>query len=208
MSMNLFSKWFAAGITIAISVQSIAADRKAKTPSNKEASPDAVRVAFALADAAGKQRSPAEWKGKKAVVLFFIAAECPVSNFYSPDFARIAREYEQKGVVVYGIHCDAELTAAAAAAHAKEYGLKFSMLLDPKQKLAAAVGASKTPEVFVLSPGAKVLYHGRIDDRFSTDGKRRDEPTKHELEDALRAVLAGKMPAVKEAAAYGCPLPK
>ncbi len=206
--MNLFRKWLATGITITIATQTIAADRMAKTPANKEASPAAVRAAFTLPDAAGKQHLPGEWKGKKAVVLFFIAAECPVSNFYSPDFARIASEYEQKGVAVYGIHCDADLTAAAAAEHAKEYGLKFLVLLDPKQKLAAAVGASKTPEAFVLSPDGKVLYHGRIDDRFSTDGKRRDEPTKHELEDALRAVIAGKTPAVKEAAAYGCPLPK
>ncbi len=180
----------------------------AKTAAKRDASPAAVRAGFALADAAGKKHSPDEWKGKKAVVLFFIATECPVSNFYSPDFARIAAEYKEKGVVTYGVHCDADLTAAAAAAHAKEYGLKFPVLLDPKQKLAAAVGARKTPEAFVLAPDGKVLYHGRIDDRFSTDGKQRDEPSKHELEDAIRAVVAGKTPDVKEAAPYGCPIPR
>lgn len=168
----------------------------------------AVRAAFALPDAAGGKHSSAEWHGKKAVLIFFIAAECPVSNFYSSDFARIAHEYAEKEVVTYGVHCDEDLTAAAAASHAKEYGLKFPLLLDPKQKLAGAVGARTTPEAFVLSSDGSVLYHGRIDDRFATNGKRRDEPTKHELEDALRAVVAGNKPAVAETKPYGCPLPK
>jgi peroxiredoxin len=168
----------------------------------------AIRAAFALTDASGEKHSSAEWRGKKAVLVFFVAAECPVSNFYSPDFARIAREYVEKGVVTYGVHCDEDLTAAAATVHAKEYGLKFPLLMDPKQKLAAAVGAKTTPEAFVLSPDGAVLYHGRIDDRFATNGKRRDEPTKHELEDALRAVVAGKKVEVTETKPYGCPLPK
>jgi peroxiredoxin len=198
----------AAFAALAVATQASAAAEASKTSAKSDTSPGAVRTAFALADAAGKKHSTAEWKGEKAVVLFFIATECPVSNFYSPDFARIAGEYREKAVVTYGVHCDADLTAVNAAAHAKEYGLKFPMLLDPKQKLAAAVGARKTPEAFVLTPDGKVLYHGRIDDRFSTDGKRRDEPSKHELEDAIRAVVAGKTPEVKEAAPYGCPLPK
>ena len=109
-------------------------------------SPEAVRAAFALPDIDGKKHSPAEWHGKKAVLVFFIATECPVSNFYAPDFARLAKEYAEKGIVTYGVHCDADLTATDAAAHAKEYGLKFPVLLDPKQKLAAAVGAKKRPK--------------------------------------------------------------
>ena len=180
----------------------------AKDAEAAEVSPPAVRAAFALPDVAGEKHSSAEWRGKKAVLVFFVAAECPVSNFYSPDFARIAHEYAEKGVVTYGVHCDEDLTAADAAAHAKEYGLKFPLLLDPKQKLAGAVGARTTPEAFVLSPDGSVLYHGRIDDRFAINGKRRDEPSKHELEDALRAVVAGKKPDVAETKPYGCPLPR
>jgi peroxiredoxin len=192
---------------IALRTQAGAAAGSAKDTDVARSS-TAVRAAFSLADSSGEKHSSAEWHGKKAVLIFFIAAECPVSNFYSPDFARIAHEYAEKGVVTYGVHCDEDLTAAAAAAHAKEYGLKFPVLLDPKQKMAAAVGARTTPEAFVLSPDGTVLYHGRIDDRFAINGKRRDEPTKHELEDALRAVVAGTKVAIAETKPYGCPLPK
>jgi peroxiredoxin len=198
---------FVAFVVLAVAAQGSAAGEPANKNNKADTSPAAVREAFARPDVAGKKHSADEWRGKKAVVLFFIAAECPVSNFYSPDFARIARDYAGKDVVVYGVHCDEDLTAARAAAHAKEYGLSFPLLLDPKQKLAAAVGARKTPEAFVLAGDGKVLYHGRIDDRYATDGKRRDEPRRHELEDALKAVVAGKTPEVKETMPYGCPLP-
>ena len=134
-------------LVLAVASQVGAAGEPAIKKGKADKPPDAVRAAFALADAAGKQHSSAEWQGKKAVVLFFIATECPVSNFYSPDFTRIARDYAEKGVVTYGVHCDEDLTAARAAEHAKEYGLTFPLLLDPKQKLAAAVGAENARSV-------------------------------------------------------------
>ena len=109
---------------------------------NIGATPAAVCEAFSLPDAAGAAHSHAEWQGKKAVVLLFLATECPVSNSYSPDFARIAKAYSDRGVLVYGVHCDPDVSAADAAKHADEYGLKFPILLDPRQKLAAAVGAN------------------------------------------------------------------
>ena len=53
-----------------------------------------------------------------------------------------------------------------------------------------------------------MIYHGRIDDRYSLSGKRRDVPTRHDLEAALDAALAGKTPEVPETRAFGCLLPK
>lgn len=168
----------------------------------------AVCAAFALHDTTGGIRSHKEWQGKKAVVLLFIATECPVSNYYSPDFSRIAKTYADQGVLVYAVHCDPAVSAADAGQHAKEFGLKFPVLLDPQQKLATAVGARTTPEAFVLTPDGNVIYHGRIDDRYSLSGKRRDEPTRRDLEAAIQAALAGKTPEVPETKPFGCPLPK
>jgi peroxiredoxin len=199
-------KWiFAAAVTIPVLVCSTAtADELATTSAE---SPAAVRAAFSLSDTAGVTRSHQEWQGKKAVVLLFLATECPVSNFYAPEFSRIAKSYADRGVLIYGIHSDPDVSAADAAQHAREYGLKFPVLLDPQQTLAAAVGAKKTPEAIVLSPEGRVIYRGRIDDRYSVSGKRRDEPTRRELEAAIDAALAGKMPEVRESQVFGCPLP-
>ena len=163
--------------------------------------------AVKLRDVAGKTRSLDENAAKKAVVVFFINTECPVSNHYSPEYTRLAKVYEARDVAFFGVHPDPELTLAQAAAHAKEYGLRFPILLDPDQTLAKAVAARVTPEAFVLSPTGKILYRGRIDDRYSETGKRRDAPTRRDLVEALEAVLAGKTPIVAETKAFGCPLP-
>ena len=72
---------------------------------------------------------------------------------------------------------------------------------------ATRFGISVTPEAVVLSPEGKVLYRGRIDDRYSLDSKRREEASTHDLADAIEAAIEGKEPAVRETTAFGCPLP-
>ena len=97
--------------------------------------------AISLADPLGNMHSPTEWQVHRAVVLFFLGTECPVSNGYSPDMAALAAKYAKRGVACYGIYCEAEVTPGEVTAHAKGYGLTFPVLLDPEQALASAVGA-------------------------------------------------------------------
>ena len=82
------------------------------------------------------------------------------------------------------------------------------MLLDPKQKLAKAVGATVSPEAVVVSPKGKRLYRGRIDDRVAALGRKRPQPTTRELRDALEAIEQAKPVRVKETKAIGCYLPE
>jgi hypothetical protein len=64
-----------------------------------------------------------------------------------------------------------------------------------------------TPEVAVFSSQGKMIYHGRIDDRFVEFGRMRPAPTTHELEDAIAAVMAGKAVPNPSAPAVGCAIP-
>jgi peroxiredoxin len=163
---------------------------------------------FSLADCAGKPCTLKDLNSHKIAVLFFMGTECPVSNFYAPVLERLAKAYAGKGVGVYGVHPDPDLTAAEAARHAADYRLTFRVLLDPKQSLARQAGVETVPQVVVVARSGKMMYRGRIDDRFSLDGKRRDEPRVKDLELALDAVLDGKDPPTKQTKAYGCPLPE
>jgi peroxiredoxin len=163
---------------------------------------------FALKDAHGGQHTADEWARCKAVVLFFIGTDCPVSNGYAPEMTRLAKKYADQGVIVWGVHPDPDVTPEGAAKHAGEYSLQFPIILDPQQRLARQVGVRITPEAAVLSPTGAVLYCGRIDDRYSTGGKRRVDATTKDLEDALKCVLAGGTVAVPRTRGYGCPLPE
>ncbi len=162
---------------------------------------------FSLLDAEGKKHTSADWKGKKAVVLFVLGTECPVSNFYAPEYARLSKTFAEKGIVFYGIHPDPEVTAVLAAKHAADYHLPFPVLLDPTQVVTQQTGAERLSSAVVLSPDGTVLYRGRIDDRYSAAGVRREVPTTRDLQDALIAVTEGKPIAVAQTKVFGCPLP-
>lgn len=162
---------------------------------------------FALRDVKGRQHTAAAWKEKKAVVLIFLGTECPVSNGYSPEYRRLAETYTRKDVLFFGIHPDSDVSAEQAAKHAADYRLPFTVLLDPTQKVAKQARVKVVPEAVLLSPNGQVRYRGRIDDLYTPDGKRREEPKSRDLEEAIKAVLAGKAPPVAQTEAYGCPLP-
>jgi peroxiredoxin len=164
-------------------------------------------VEFSRKDARGAPHTIAEWAGHHGIVLFFIATDCPVSNGYAPEMARLARVFGQRGFLFFGIHSAPDVTVAAVAKHAAEYGLQFPVMLDPDQVVTRQAGARVTPEAVVVSPDGQVFYRGRIDDRYTTDGRRRPGPLVHELQSALEAILADESPAVAQTRAFGCPIP-
>ena len=69
----------------------------------------------------------------------------------------------------------------------------------PAESKTAASGA-------VFDSAGKLLYHGRIDDRWVNPGTARSAARTHDLEDAIAAVLAGHRPAQSATPAVGCSL--
>lgn len=150
---------------------------------------------------------PLEAKGRKAIVLFFIAHDCPISNGYAPEISRICRAYAAKGVALYAVYVDPTLSPAAARAHARAYGYVCPGLLDPQHRLVKRAGATVTPEAAVFGPDGTLRYRGRIDDRYPSLGRRREIVTTHELRSSLDALMAGKPVPVPTTKAIGCFIP-
>jgi peroxiredoxin len=159
---------------------------------------------FDLRDSAGAQPTAQEWRDKKAIVVFFIMTDCPLSNGYVPEMNRIALEYKKQGVAVYAAHSDPFAGAAAVRKHAAEFGYAFPVLLDPKLTLAKAARATTVPEAAVFSATGELQYLGRIDNRMEDITRRRNAATEFELRAALDAVTAGKTPKVARTRAVGC----
>lgn len=158
-------------------------------------------------DLDGRAHTPLAQPGRKATVLFFLLTDCPISNAYAPEIGRICTEYADKQVSSFVVHADPDVTTDAAKKHAQEYRLPCPVLIDPTHVLVHHSGAKMAPEAVVLGPDSKVLYRGRIDDWYVDYGKRRAEPTKRDLRDALDAVLRGDPVATPTTTAIGCFLP-
>ncbi len=82
---------------------------------------------------------------KKAVVLVFTGTACPVSDVYAPRLAELARKYEPEGVVFLAINSNAHESAEDAAKHARELGITFPVLKDPKGLVADLALARRPP---------------------------------------------------------------
>ena len=112
---------------------------------------------------------------------------------------KLAQDYKAKGIAVVGINSNVAEDAAAVKSHAAEHSLSFPILKDPGNKIADRLGATKTPEAYVLDANNKLVYHGRIDNSKDASGVNSSE-----LRDALEALLAGKPIERSTAMAFGC----
>ncbi len=161
----------------------------------------------ALVDLQGAMHAPLQRARGAVHVVLFVSQECPIANSYAPTLRSLAARWQGQPVRLFVVHVDPDLTASAARQHALDYELPGTVLLDPKHELATVLGATRTPEAFVLAD-AGVVYHGRIDDQWAALGSRAAVPQVHDLRDAVDAVLAGKPIAVAETQAIGCLLPE
>jgi hypothetical protein len=146
-------------------------------------------------------------KTARATVLLFSAVDCPISNSYAPEVNRLMAQFKARDMAFFIVYPDADTDRPKAQKHARDFGYECPVVLDSKQVLARRFGASVTPEAVVLSTQGKVLYRGRIDDRYVTWGKKRAQPSRRELFDALQSIVRGQKPAVASAPAIGCFIP-
>jgi hypothetical protein len=140
----------------------------------------------------------------RATVLLFISVECPVSNRYAPEIQRLYTEFASKGVRFWLVYPNRAETPAIIAAHLKEYGYPDIVLRDRNHPLLKSVKPTITPEAAVFNASGRLVYQGRIDDRFVELMRERPAPTTHDLHNAVTAVLAGKTVMPSKTQAVGC----
>jgi hypothetical protein len=143
--------------------------------------------------------------GVKAIVFLFTSTDCPISNRYAPEVRRLSEAFASKGVAFRLVYPDPTEQAAAIRDHmaAFAYAGAAQAFRDPEHALVKFVGATVTPEAAVVAEG-RVVYRGRIDDRFVDLGLERPTPTRRDLSEAIAAVLAGTPVEQPRTQAVGC----
>jgi len=154
---------------------------------------------FKLPDAGGAEHSLKSLTGKNGAVLIFISVQCPVSNGYNERMEKLAQDYKAKGVNVIGVNSNVTEPIAAVKAHAADKHFTFTVLKDDGNKIADRLGATRTPEAFVIDASGKLVYHGRIDNSQNTANI-----TSNDLRDALDEMVSGKQVSKTGGAAFGC----
>ncbi len=160
---------------------------------------------LAIRDVNGVVRDPLHVETGKANVLFFVTNECPISNSFAHEIARICADYRSKGIGCELVYVDPSITDDQARKHAQEYGHgDYPKIVDRHHELVKATGVTITPEAAVVNREGKVIYRGRIDDSYASLGQPRRAAKNADLRNALDALVAGKPVPVPETKALGC----
>ena len=186
-------------VLIVISIAALAVGRESAFA---EAAPATLAETFT--DIHGKRHAVLNPPKNAISVVVFITTDCPVANSYQPTLTRLSQQFSDQGVLFFLVHPSNRVSTEAALKHAEEFKIQSPVILDPEQVIARRLDAKVTPEAFVINEEGETAYRGRIDDLYAGFGKKRREPTRHDLRDAISQTLAGQPIASLKTDAIGC----
>ncbi len=150
-------------------------------------------------DLSGKSYAAADLRADKATVFLFTSTQCPVSNSYIPRINRLVSSFTKRGVQFFLVNSNQEDSMEAVRKYAQERAIPCAVVKDKGTEIADALAADSTPEAVVLDSDAVVRYRGRIDDNTDIE-----KVIRHDLKDALTALLEGKPIVRSRTLAVGC----
>ena len=134
-------------------------------------------------------------KDSKTWAFVFLSSRCPCSASHVPHIQSLADQHKGIRFVAVLSNRDEDLNLAKQAYST----VKFPIIVDPKQEMADAFGANKTPHVFVTDAEGNYKFLGGV-----TNSSEFGSAKKFYLADALNAIEKGLKAPVHEAKALGC----
>ena len=152
----------------------------------------------------GNPHTLEEFGDADALVVIFIGNGCPTVRAYEDRLTQLHEKYAPRGAQFVAVnannpHLSPFDTLAEMVGRDEESGLPFPYLKDEDGSLARAFGAISTPHAFLFDADRRLRYQGRID-----DARIPQSVTKHDLDEALGAVLEGRRPPVPTTDPFGC----
>ncbi|QDV34845.1 redoxin domain-containing protein [Tautonia plasticadhaerens] len=142
-----------------------------------------------------------DFEESRLVVLVFTGNTCPIAADYDARLNALAGRFDPRQVrfVAVNVADGPGESIEDMKDRAGSGGLLY--LKDEAKALARKFDARVTPHAFVLAErGSRVVYQGAIDDNPADAAKVR----RPFLEQAIRAALEGKSPAVSRTTPKGC----
>jgi peroxiredoxin len=159
---------------------------------------------FELLGVDGAYHSLDDYRDAKLLALVQYCNHCPYVLAWEDRLINLARDHAGRDLHIVAVNSNdvahyPEDSFERMKERDRELDFPFDYLFDESQALAHALGAERTPEVFLFDEERRLRYHGAIDDSRD-DGA---VATTY-LRDAIEALLAGGEPVVTETDAVGC----
>jgi peroxiredoxin len=162
---------------------------------------------FTLPDAvSGKTLSLNDLKSDTATVIMFICNHCPYVKHVENELARLAKEYQPRGISFIAISSnDIEAYPADSPEEMKRLaetlGFSFPYLFDESQDVARAYQAACTPDFYIFDGTLKLAYRGQLDDSRPSNGM---PVTGNDIRAALDNILKGEPVPEFQRPSIGC----
>ena len=145
-----------------------------------------------------------DFSGSKALLVAFICNHCPYVVGSEPRIEAIVGRARQGGLGFAGINAndpvDYESDSWEHMVKRADRGMTYSYLHDASQEVAAAYGAERTPEFYLMDSTGLISYRGRMDD----SPRDPSHATTSELADAIDEMLSGVGVTVPRTDSIGC----
>jgi peroxiredoxin len=152
---------------------------------------------FQLPDLQGRPHTLSDQRGK-IVIINFWSAECPHSERTDHYIISLLERWNGE-VKLFSIAANRNESLQLVEMVAATRGIP-QVLVDAEGQVADLYGAITTPQVFILDRDGILRYQGAVDNITF----RKREATHFFLQEAVEALLAGRLPELAETPAYGC----
>lgn len=196
------------GLTLLAFSIVIAHITQAQTPTAKGYAVGDVAADFQVRNIDNQFINLSNYASQKGVVVVFMANHCPFAKAYEDRLMSIHNRFAPQGFPVLAVQASdvtiyPEDAYEVVQSRSRERGFSFPYTIDETQSVARAFGATRTPQVFVLTyTGGKfvVQYVGAVDDNPQDAAGVQ----KRYLEDALTNLTSGRPVTVTTTRPIGC----
>lgn len=201
MNRRMFTTMFASSATILLLTAA---------PGYAEPKIGAPAPAFSAVNSEGKTVKLSDFSGK-TIVLEWTNDGCPYvrKHYGSGNMQALQKKWTDQGIVWLSVISSPPGEqgfadgARANSLTAERKASPSAVLLDPKQQVARAFGATVTPHMYIIKPDGTLAYAGGIDDKATT--RPADiKDAKNFVDQALAELKAGKPVSNPATRAYGC----
>ncbi len=130
----------------------------------------------------------------RVVVVLFLSTVCPYARYFGGHLGQLAEEYRSGGVLFVGVNSNQLETAEEMVEFAAAHGQTFPIIRDPDARVADRLGASCSPEAYVVDQEGTLRYRGWVQSKLRSPDLKR----------AIDAVLGGRPVRLANTKAFGC----
>jgi peroxiredoxin len=133
---------------------------------------------------------------RPATAVLFLSSRCPATERAIGEVNKLYSKFRYRHVLVVGVSSNAAESSDELRNFAQRRGSIFPIYRDPDGAVARHLGATTTPELFLLDGTGKLVFHGGV----------ADEKGREAYEAAVMSVLRKQAVAAPSAPVRGTPI--